>query len=174
MHNRHKYEFKELFMQYYEELVIYAENHLFNRSQSEDLVQEMFIYLWENAEKINIKISTKSYLYKMVRNRCINYLKAQKITDRDKVLELMAAIDDPYYNDEVDEEKVKKYNSIMHIVENQMPGQMKEIFKLKYLDEYSYAQITEKLKISLNTVKTQLQRAKKKIAEGIRILFFQL
>ena len=72
------------------------------------------------------------------------------------------------------EEKVKKYNSIMHIVENQMPGQMKEIFKLKYLDEYSYAQITEKLKISLNTVKTQLQRAKKKIAEGIRILFFQL
>ncbi len=166
MQKQYKDNFKQFFNHYYEELVIYAESYLFNRAASEDLVQEIFIYLWENSDKVIINKSSRAYLYVMVRNRCINYLKTVKITDDLSVLELIASFDNHYQNDEMTEERKRQYEHIMGIVE-QMPVKMQEIFQLKYFKNYKYSEIASELKISLNTVKTQLQRARQKIMELI-------
>ena len=68
--------FKNFFDKHYKELVVYANGFLFDKDASEDIVQEIFIYIWEHANKLNIETSLKGYLYTMVRNRCFNYLKS--------------------------------------------------------------------------------------------------
>lgn len=160
---------KILFDRYYPELVVYARNYLYDKMESESLVQEMFIYLWENASKIEIKTSLQAYLYQSVKNRCLNYLRDLKISDNCGAIEKLA--EEELYNElKTNEVHLLKHQKVIEVVET-FPKNMHEIFKLKYFNNYTYDEIASELKISVNTVKTQLKRAKKKL-KLIAPLFF--
>ena len=73
--------FKNLFDKHYSELVNFANGYLYNQDSSEDIVQEVFIYIWENANALNVKSTLRGYMFAMVRNRCLNFLRSIKITD---------------------------------------------------------------------------------------------
>lgn len=162
--------FRIIFNRYYKGLVTYAYGYLYDKDASEDLVQEVFIYFWEHAVSLNIQTSLQSYLYAMVRNKCLNYLKSFKITDNLEVLELYTNLTTDYeFDSSSEDEEEKIYNQILKIVDR-LPKQMQQIAKLKFLDNYKYAEIAAELNISVNTVKTQLKRAKLKIAEFVTIL----
>ncbi|MBU2948421.1 sigma factor [Zobellia uliginosa] len=79
--------FKNFFDKHYEEFVVYANGYLFDKDSSEDIVQEIFIYIWEHANTLKIETSLKGYIYAMVRNKCFNYLKSIKITDNLELLD---------------------------------------------------------------------------------------
>lgn len=174
LQNKNHKVFKKVFTNYYEELVIYANSFLFDKSASEDIVQEVYIYIWENTHKINIKTSIKAYIYAMVRNQCLNYLKTLKITDDLNFIELNASLiieqDLDFFSTE---DKRIVYNQIVLIVDS-LPDRMQQIFKLKFLENYKYAEIAEELDISINTVKTQLKRAKFKISQSLISLLILL
>ena len=166
--------FKRLFYLYYDSLVIYADQFLFDRPSSEDIVQEVFIYFWENASVLNIKISVKGYLYSMVKNRVFNYLKTLKITVDIEILEYTEP-KKSFVNDNYPEEKGIRYTKVIKLIET-MPEKMKEICNLKYIQSYSYAEISDELGISINTVKTQLKRAKSRLRKQLPyiLLFLSL
>lgn len=151
--------FESFFHHYYESLVIYAQGYLYDRASCEDVVQEVFIYVWENANSINITISLKGYLYKMVRNRMLNHLETLKNNYEIEVYGYTPIKET--YEDLVNlqEEKNVKLNKVLLLIDA-LPKKMKEIFILKYRRNYSYSEISLILNISPNTVKTQLKRAK--------------
>lgn len=166
--------FKTFFNQHYKNLVVYANGYLFDKFASEDIVQEVYIYIWENADEINIKSSLKNYLYVMVRNKCLNYLKSIKITDSYDYLELnISLITEQVFDSTSEDDKQIVYHQILKIVDN-LPDKMQQIVKLKFLHHYKYAEIAEELGISVNTVKTQLKRAKVKISEAVTIIILLL
>jgi RNA polymerase sigma-70 factor (ECF subfamily) len=149
----------------YLELVTYASGYLFDKASSEDVVQEVFLFLWEESNKIDLKTNLKAYLYAMVRNRCLDRLKAVQITDGSKILEAQTAFSINYStNWVVEEEKEIRYQQAMDIIEN-LPVKMRIIVKLRLIENYRYKEIADELNVSLNTVKTQLKRAKAKLAE---------
>lgn len=162
--------FKSFFEKNYEDLVIYANGFLFDQDSSQDLVQEVFIYIWENAKSIDIQVSLKSYSYTMVRNRCFNFLKTIKITDDYELLDLALNLVSEHEISLSDEDERKILNQQVSKALTSLPDRMQEIVKLKYLNNYKYSEIALELNISVNTVKTQLKRAKLKIAEIISIL----
>ncbi|KAF2328082.1 RNA polymerase sigma factor [Flavobacterium ginsenosidimutans] len=167
LQNQNKSVYKNVFNHFYKGLVLYANNFLFDQQASEDAVQEVFISLWENAKNIEIKTSLKAYLYAMVRNRCLNYLKSVKVTDDLNVIDLnsMLILDEDL--DLIsDQEKTILYNHILKIIET-FPDSMQQVFKLKFIENYKYEEIAEEMGISVNTVKTQLKRAKVKISESL-------
>lgn len=171
---RNRKVFKIFFNQHYKKLVIYANGYLFDKHASEDVVQEVYIYIWENAEGMNIKTSLKNYLYAMVRNKCLNYLKSIKITDSYDYLELnISLITEQVFDSSSDDDKQIVYHQILKIVDN-LPDKMQQIVKLKYLHHYKYLEIAEELGVSVNTVKTQLKRAKVKISEAVTIILVLL
>lgn len=174
INNNDRNAFKGLFQLYYDDLVTYANNYLYDLPASEDIVQDVFIYIWEHSNTIHIEKSLNSYLHIMVRNRCLNYLKALKITDNCNFLELTASlISENNLDSFIEDDKEIIYNQILKIVES-MPDKMQQVFKLKFLNGYKYAEIAKELDVSINTVKTQLKRAKFKINESIAILLFLL
>lgn len=171
---KNKVVFKKCYDLYFKDLVSYANKYLFDYQSSEDIVQEVFIYLWQHAESIKIKVSLKSYLVTMVKNRCLNYLKSIKITDNKNYIELSDSLNiyteikaNSFSSDN------ESYIKVLKIIDS-MPIKMQKIFKLKFMNNYTYKEIAEELNVSINTVKTQLKRAKIKISESLVILVFLL
>jgi len=166
--------FKNFFNKHYKELVIYANGYLFDQPSSEDIVQEVFIYIWENANKLKVEKSLKAYLYTMVRNRCLNYLKSIKITDNYEFLEFnINLITEHVFDSTSEDDKKIVYHQVLKLVDT-LPDKMQQIVKLKFLHNYKYSEIANELGISINTVKTQLKRAKLKIIELVTSLLILL
>jgi len=166
--------FRRLFDGLYHELVVYANGYLFDKDSSEDVVQEVFACLWEKSNKIDIETNLRSYLYAMVRNRCFNILKAIKITHVSKIKEVETNIDVGYSPDWFPEdEKHLLYEQVLRVMDN-FPLKMRNIAKLRFVDNYRFNEIADELDVSVNTVKTQLRRAKMKLGKlviYIAILF---
>ncbi|SHJ62741.1 RNA polymerase sigma factor [Pseudozobellia thermophila] len=157
--------FKRLFDSTYKELVVYAHGYLYEKSASEDVVQEVFIRLWERSRSLDVQTDIRAYLFAMVRNACLNHLKKYKISDRAKVLEDPGALM-AYYEPEQfgEEQKQPLYGQVLQVMDK-LPRKMRAIVELRFLGHYRYQEIADELDVSVNTVKTQLQRAKTKFAE---------
>jgi RNA polymerase sigma-70 factor (ECF subfamily) len=174
LRRQNKSVYNDVFNRFYKGMVAYANNFLFDQQASEDVVQEIFISLWENSREIDIRSSLKSYLHTVVRNRCLNYLKTLKITDNLNLIDLnsMLILEEELYVLS-DEEKKILYNRIFKLVET-FPESMQQIFKLKFISNYSYLEIADELNVSVNTVKTQLKRAKERINNSMLLLMVLL
>lgn len=156
--NRNRKVFEALFYEYYPHLIRYAEGFIFDKQACEDIVQTLFIYFWENTPT-EITHSLKSYFYQSVKNRCLNYIRDVHVQDKHKILYLEALLNEDDSPGWVDIEIIKKVQEAIA----QLPPQMGELFKQKYLFGRKLQEIAEINNISENTVKTQLQRAKEKM-----------
>lgn len=167
----------DLYANYNQDLVSFANTYLYDRDLAKDIVQEAFVYLWENSENISINHSLKNYLYATVRNRCLNELKRLKIVDSSGLLDFMSKVNSDFYEEVDAEQNTYKVHVIKRAVK-ELPKKMREIVTMKYFKEYSHKEIADELNISVNTVKTQLKRAKLKMSEklvsdtGLRIVGF--
>lgn len=162
--------FQKVFEAFYARLVSYSYKFTLDQVASEDLVQESFIYLWENISNLNIEKSLQAYLFTMVRNRSLNHLKKISVTDSDYLIDISISLTEDFQGEIITEkemlELVKKAEGIL---EN-LPAKMQEIFKLKVMHGLSYSAIAEEMGISVNTVKTQLKRAKFKIESALLVV----
>ncbi len=164
--------FKNFFDEHYHELVMHAHSFLWDMQASEDIVQEVFIYVWENASKLTIQTSFRAYLFVMVRNRCINFLKSIKISKSEAIADIHASIlaENPM-PEEIEVTAEESYADVLEVM-NTLPNKMQEVVILKFVKNYKYAEIADELGISVNTVKTQLKRAKVRILEGVKLFMF--
>ena len=157
--------FQQVFERYYPGMVEYAYRMLADQEAGEDLVQEIFIDLWKNIQSHQIKTSLQGYLYTSVRNRCLNYLKSLEVTNKQYILDISISLDSEEPFKLYDEEEEEKMHEMARSILDQLPDKMQKIFQLKVVEGYSYAEIAAEMDISVNTVKTQLKRARRKITE---------
>jgi len=150
--------FKSLYNSYFELLIQFAYRIVFDKDVCKDLVQEVFITLWEKREEVTIK-SLKWYLYTAVKNKCLNHLRSLGVKDKHQVLMIDAFLANHADEDVLDPELVKEINRAL----DSLPPQMKKMFRLKYLNGLTLLEIAEDLDVSVSTVKTQLGRAKQKL-----------
>lgn len=164
--------YESLFSEYYEDLVHFAECHIFNQQASEDLVQDLFVHIWEEAIRINIKISIKAYFYQAIRNRCLNHLKSLKVKDKHNLLYINSFLNGD------DEAELYDPEIIIGIKEaiDDLPPQMSKVFQLKMVEGLKQEEIAAELNISVNSVKTHLKRARVKLRESLKqksgLIFF--
>ncbi|MEO9802782.1 MAG: RNA polymerase sigma-70 factor [Reichenbachiella sp.] len=148
--------FEHLFKTYYSGLVRFSEGILFDPFMAEDEVQQLFIYVWENVRKLEINTSLKAYLYQATRNRCLNRLKSIHVYDKNKILYREGILN----SGELEYVEDEKTHQAIQAALKQLPDQQQQIARLKYLEGKKYAEVADVLNISVNTVKTQLSRAK--------------
>ncbi|TKG93640.1 sigma-70 family RNA polymerase sigma factor [Puteibacter caeruleilacunae] len=151
--------YESVFHSQYSYLVKVAQRIVYSKAEGEDIVQGMFIDLWENHEKFQINESLQGYLVNTVKNRCLNHLRSIQIKDKNELLFLDAIL---MADKDIWHEDVEMRESVRKALE-QLPAQMLAIFKKKYLEDHSIYQIAELLKISESTVKVQLFRARTKL-----------
>ena len=144
---------KELFFRYYRPLCLYALHYLKDADAVEDVVQEAFTAFWQrDGEKR--PDNPGSYLYTMVRNRCIDALRrAGREPERVQPEDASGVIDDGQA-----EERAEQEARLWAAVER-LPGKRRELLLMSKRDGMSYEDIAKATRLSVNTVRNQISRA---------------
>jgi RNA polymerase sigma-70 factor (ECF subfamily) len=157
--------FETLFHKYYRYLCMYATKIINDDSSAEEIVQDFFVKLWEKREKLNIETSINNYLFRSVKNLCINYIQHNKTKLRyakNVLSEIEKNISDDSNFTEIDLSK-KIEESI-----DSLPEKRKEIFRLSRQEGLKYHEIAQKLNVSIKTVETQMSLAIKTLREKLK------
>ena len=173
--NREEKAYVFLFEQYYNRLYRFAANYLCDPEAAHDIVQDLFTDIFEKSEVLNITTSVKAYLFMAVRNRCLSFLRNLKIKDSYKQNVLEAHL----YSDTVDAIEDGSVLDELQVIVDKMPPGMKEVFRLRVTEDYKFKEIAEKLGISENSAKVQMNGAIRMIREKLpylkdRLLLFAL
>ena len=159
-----KLAFKTLFESLYNHLYNYGVSLTKDPEASKELVQEIFLKLWENRNKTDIRGSLKSYLFTAMNNRALNWLRHEKITrayEDDTLKDNMAGIELPQNISPFLNEAIKR-------AIDSLPARAMEVFQLSQLEGLSQKDTAMRLGISVKTVENQLSRARKILQKKIR------
>jgi RNA polymerase sigma-70 factor, ECF subfamily len=157
-------QFRLLFRELYDPLGRYAYSLVPDHDIAEDIVQEVFVRIWEKHQAIIQSSQARSYLYKAVRNSCFNHLGAQKrmpLTSlSDTELEDEGSITWSV-SEEPDEEGIPNYRELLKKGIQQLPEKCREVFLLSRSGNLSNQEIADNLGISIKTVNNQTWKAMK-------------
>ena len=157
-------------------MYLFAGRFVRDPQSAENIVQDVFVILWEKRDKLVIATNVKSYLLTAVKNHCLNYIKREK-----RLLTLDEQFDIIKDNSNSPEEEYIKDESFLSVQKaiDELPEKCRRIYLMKRYDDLSYNEISEILGITENTIKTQMKRAIKSLSQKLAhlkmvILFFMI
>lgn len=128
----------------------------------EDIVQDVFVSLWENRDSVSISY-IKTYLFTAARNRMFNLIRDSKKYE--------TLIEEHYNNLSLHDDNEHSFNEELYLLTNEaiesLPEKCKEVFKMSKLENNTYRQIANTKNISVKTVENQMSIAYKKIREYV-------
>jgi RNA polymerase sigma-70 factor (ECF subfamily) len=163
---KNKVVFDFVFQYHYSGLCAYAESIINNQEAVEDIVQELFVTIWVKSEQLVIEGPIKNYLFSSVKNRCLDYLKHQKVKSQ-SIIKLKAKVT---LNNETPENWVVQSELEEKIEEclKQLPTRCQEIFRLSRFKGLKNQEIASLLGISKRTVELQISNALKILRKDLQ------
>lgn len=169
--------FEEAYKLYFKPLHCYAYTMLKDELAAEEIVQNLFLKLWEKKEKIDIQTSVKAYLYKAVYFDSLNFIKHEKVktTYQTQTAYVMKntkadAATDKLYHRNLEER--------LRTAMNDLPEQCRTVFQLSRFEELKYREIASRLGISEKTVENHMGKALRllrlKLVDFITILVLSI
>ncbi|TLX76399.1 RNA polymerase sigma-70 factor [Labilibacter sediminis] len=164
--------FELLFRRYFPRLKAISYSFVKDDSIAKDIVQEVFIKVWEKRSEIK-DIAIESFLFKMVRNQCLNYLRHVKVVDNrvgglkdatqmEELYRIDIIKDEPYLL--IEKELEQEIVSVL----NELPEKCREVFKLSRIDGLMNSEIAEKLDVSIKNVEKHMTKALKHFREHFK------
>lgn len=152
--------FDELYGRYARKVLAYAKTFFWDKTEAEEVVQEVFVKVWETRAKLDPELNFSAFLHTCVKNKIYNKLKAQKKTVfvPDTELETLA--------DEAAEEEQGARESRRQVafqLLGLLPPVQQNIFTLSKLEGRSHQEIADMLNISIRTVEHHIYLAKKQL-----------
>ena len=149
--------FTIIFTKYYDDLVRFSFGYTRDSDASEEIIQEVFLKLWENRKSLVIHSSLKSFLLKSVQNRSIDSLRHVSIAHKyvSLVLEHPLLAENDTENYILHSELEANFNHAMAII----PVEYAEAFRMSRIETLNYQDIAQKLGISVRTVEVRISKA---------------
>ena len=158
--------FEALFRSHYSKLCGYANNFLKDPDASEEIVQEVMFKIWVNRDSLQITTSIQSYLFRAVRNGCMNLLKHLEVREDYRTWNKTISFE-PGVSPE-DGIIVSELEQKIREAIDRLPLERRKVFILSRYDGLSYAEIADKLGISVKTVENQMGKALKTLREELQ------
>lgn len=149
--------FKKLFLLYYERLLYFAWQFIHDKETANDLVQEAFLNYWNSEPNSEFnETHARNFLYLNVRNLCLKHIRHHKVVEK--------------HRKHLDNDPIEENNVIHKMIRAEVLGEIydalqtlpegcRKISTMSYLEGKKNQEIADELGISINTVKTQKQRA---------------
>ncbi len=157
-------QFELVFKEYFVRLCGFATVYTGNSEESKEIVQEVFLKVWEKQDVVLTGSDIKSYLFRAVKNACINNLQHKIVADKYQAvlyfLNTQREVSNGYEKLEFDELNLKIQKAI-----GSLPESCRQVFLLSRDEGLKYREIAEKLEISVKTVETQMSRALVKLKD---------
>lgn len=156
-------DFESLFKTNYQKLSWFANRYVNDIDIAQEIVADVFTRLWEKRATLVVSISLQNYLYKMVQNNCLNYLKHKKIENEYVSYLEKAGLLSEHIHDHSQQIQVKEIKRQLHLAVEQLSPRCKEIFEMSRFQFLSNRQIALLLNISVKAVERQMTIALHKI-----------
>lgn len=162
--------FTEVYQRYAALVINFTAKRLHDLPAAEDIVQEVFVKLWDNRDTFELKANLSSYLHRAALNRMLNYLKHEgtKEVHLDSLRSFIAA------GVEGTDHRARASNLeqiIQHEIDR-LPPKTKEVFELRRNQQLSNREIAETLTISEQTVETHMKKALKHLRAKLGLLLY--
>ena len=161
-------EFEQVFNRLYRPLCIFSKQYVEDLKQAQDIVQDVFVKVYEDKISFKDKNKVDSYFYTSVRNKSLNHLKSKYANTFKATLEELESLQDDYI---VNETVILDTSAIIQNAINGLPEKAAQVIKMSICD-YSNKDIADELKISVSTVKGHKQNVYKKFRELLAELRF--
>lgn len=164
--NEHQRNYLALvFNQFENRLFLFALKITKSEATAGDIVQEVFLKLWEQKEMLNQIENIESYLFRAVKNKAIDFLRVLANDDKRRASYFITY---KYYEDSTQKEiDRKEFNALLEKAIKSLPAQRSLIYQMSQVEGFSRKEIAKKMNISESTVKNQLTSA----ISGVRSFF---
>jgi RNA polymerase sigma-70 factor (ECF subfamily) len=137
-----------------------------NQEEAEDILQDAFIKIWKNLNGFDPRLTLESWIYRIVHNETISFRRKKTSYGKDKII----SIDDERLSGLIAEEQIidaagELPSKLIEYVLPMLRQEYREVLVLKFLENKSYEEISDILKIPEGTVATRINRAKKSFKE---------
>lgn len=158
--------FVKIYNQYRHKIYTYAYQLSKSADTADEIVQQVFIRIWQKRAQINTELSFNAYIRKITLNHVLNHLKkvARQKSLQEEVFQLIE-ISNSHTEDQLLEKELRK---IYVDAIAKLPAQKKLIYQMSRTEEFSHDEIALKLDISKNTVKNHMVEASRFIREYVR------
>jgi RNA polymerase sigma-70 factor (ECF subfamily) len=149
--------FSAIFILYYKSLVLFATNYTHGTELAEEIVEDVFVRIWEEHEVLDIKVSLKAYLLKAVRNKCIDWLRQAEVRRKYKeeyssnILTYDFITDNYIFNSELE--------SLIRAALDKLPAEIAQAYQMNRYEGLKYREIAEKLNVSVRTIEDRIGKA---------------
>jgi RNA polymerase sigma-70 factor (ECF subfamily) len=150
--------FEKLFRMYCQPLVNFARRYVAKTETSENIVQDVFLRIWERRAQLNSGLNIKTYLFAAVKNEALKHLRHLEVERRSAEQIEQSTAKNPTPEDELNERAFAE--SVQRAIED-LPEKCRLIFSMNRFDQLTYKEIAEIQSLSIKTVETQMGRALK-------------
>lgn len=171
-------QFEQVFRDNYSKLCVYAQRFVVDYNLAEEMVSDAFYKFYNKKEKLDLKYSISNYLFKMVYNNCIDYLKYKKRISNVNIIDetgeknevFTYTVDQLVFYEQDESEYNEQLNLKLQNSLNLLPDQCRQVIKMRKIDGLSHTEISQELNISKKTIETQIYRGMKKIKASLLFL----
>jgi RNA polymerase sigma-70 factor (ECF subfamily) len=153
--------FSELYVRYKDELLYYCTQYLKDEAEAEDVVQDIFMQLWETHASLDITSSFGGYIFGAARNHMLKLFRQFDVHAR--YAQHILIHTQELTNETEDAIVGKDYTTFLNKLIDSLPPMQKEVFRLNRIEELSYQEISELLHISVENVRKHISLSQKKI-----------
>lgn len=163
MQARDRAVFARVYEHFYPLLFATARKYLGEREQAEEVVQDVFLRLWEKDFALEHAAALKSYLFRAVINQCINHLQRHRLLEshHDTIRHLQ---EESYLCTFLEEQELRER---IHYAVERLPEQCRRIFKLSRYSGLKNAEIAHELQLSVKTVENQMTIALRQLKAAL-------
>jgi len=156
--------FQILFEKYYPVLCLISRRYTHDIETSREIIQVLFVHLWENRTALNINLTLKNYLYQSARFNSIRRI------NQDKRVFIHQAVKPELENDQVFSDHIEYAELQEKIVRtiDALPEQCKRVFKMSRFEQLKQVEIAVKLGISIKTVESHISKALRVLEEKLQ------
>jgi RNA polymerase sigma-70 factor (ECF subfamily) len=156
--------FKNLFNTYCQALINFARRYVKDTQIAENIVQDVFVKIWEMRSELNPSLNIKVYLYTMVKNHSLKYIRHLDVQHRSEpyIEKLQPAVQTPE-----EEAQGKELSQAINEAIEKLPEKERLIFSMNRFDHLTYKEIAEIQDLSVKTVETYMGRALRFLRERL-------
>ncbi len=166
--------FEVLFREYFRPLTVFAMQYVKVREAAEDIVQDLFLYLYEKEDFTQHDNTDVYYLYRLVRYRCLNHLEFQNIR-KTKNPGIQPNIPGNQNDPLESVQRIELEHKYLQSIEA-LPPKCRKVFEMSRLEGKRNQEIANELKLSKRTVETHISQAlkilRKKLGDYLSVILF--
>jgi len=170
----YKVQFEGTYVSYYARMKRFARQYVICEEDAENIVQDIFFELWEKQLEFTSLVNLSGFLFMMLKNRCIDFLRRKTLEQHavDEIqseyirtlklkFESLEALDNKLLNE-------TDIDTIIHNAIDSLPERCREIFVMNKIEGKKQKVIAQELNISIHTVESQMAIAYKKLKEALK------